>query len=105
MQDYVADYVMLIWQLVDDVAVDDVDILHVKRMTYSIFTWIHTLIPIQAKDNQTLNNNIIALLWWSHDTNNKKCLNIYKKIEHRIINKIKYIILAQRVVVIHNVAH
>jgi hypothetical protein len=27
--------VVPIWQLVDDVAVDDVDILHVKRMTCS----------------------------------------------------------------------
>jgi hypothetical protein len=35
MQDYVTDDVVLIWQLVDDVVVDDVDTLHVKRMTYS----------------------------------------------------------------------
>jgi hypothetical protein len=33
MQGYVTDDVALIWQLVDNVAVDDVDILHVKRMT------------------------------------------------------------------------
>jgi hypothetical protein len=32
MQDYVADDVVLIWQLVNDVTVDDVDILHIKRM-------------------------------------------------------------------------
>jgi hypothetical protein len=36
MQDYIADDVVLIWQLVDDVPVDDVDILHVKRMTCSV---------------------------------------------------------------------
>jgi hypothetical protein len=35
MQDYVVDDIVLIWQLVDNVVVDDVDILHVKRMTYS----------------------------------------------------------------------
>jgi hypothetical protein len=35
MQDYVTYDVMLIWQLVGDMAVDDVDNLHVKRMTYS----------------------------------------------------------------------
>jgi hypothetical protein len=35
MQDYVADHVVLIWQLVDDVVVDDVDTLYVKRMTCS----------------------------------------------------------------------
>jgi hypothetical protein len=34
MEDYVAD-VVVIWQLEDDVAVDDVDTLHVKRMDYS----------------------------------------------------------------------
>jgi hypothetical protein len=33
MQDYVADDVVLIWQLVNDVTVDDVDILHINRMT------------------------------------------------------------------------
>jgi hypothetical protein len=32
MQDYVAEDVVLIWQLVNDVTVDDVDILHIKRM-------------------------------------------------------------------------
>jgi hypothetical protein len=35
MQDYVADDVVLIWQLMDNVVVDDVDILHVKRITCS----------------------------------------------------------------------
>jgi hypothetical protein len=37
MQDYVVDDVVLIWPLVDDVAVDDVDAmhLHVKRITCS----------------------------------------------------------------------
>jgi hypothetical protein len=60
------------------------------------------LILIQIKDNQTLNNNIIALL---QDTNSKKCLKIYKKLDHRTINKFKYIILTQRVVAVHNVAH
>jgi hypothetical protein len=34
-QDYVTDDAILIWQLMDDVTVDDVDILHVKRMTSS----------------------------------------------------------------------
>jgi hypothetical protein len=34
MQYYVADNIMLIWQLVvDDVLINDVDILHVKRIT------------------------------------------------------------------------
>jgi hypothetical protein len=32
MQDFVTDNVVLIWQLVNDVAVDDVDTLHVKRI-------------------------------------------------------------------------
>jgi hypothetical protein len=32
MQNYVADNVVVIWQLVDDVTVDDMDTLHVKRM-------------------------------------------------------------------------
>jgi hypothetical protein len=32
MLNYVTDDVEVIWQLVDDVAVDDVDIFHVKRM-------------------------------------------------------------------------
>jgi hypothetical protein len=62
-------------------------------------------ILIQVKNNQILNDNIIALLWWLHDTNSKKCLKIYKKMDHRTINKHNYIISAQRVVVIHNVAH
>jgi hypothetical protein len=35
MQDYVVDDIMLIWQLVYDMTVDDVNILHVKTMTYS----------------------------------------------------------------------
>jgi hypothetical protein len=35
MQDYVADDVVLIWQLVDDMPVDDVNTLYVNRMTYS----------------------------------------------------------------------
>jgi hypothetical protein len=35
MQDYVADDVVLIWQLMDNVVVDDVDILHAKRITCS----------------------------------------------------------------------
>jgi hypothetical protein len=35
----------------------------------------------------------------------KKCIEIYKKYDHKIINKGKYIILAQRVVVVHNTAH
>jgi hypothetical protein len=35
MHDYVTDDVVLIWQLVDNVVVDDVDTLHVKRMTCS----------------------------------------------------------------------
>jgi hypothetical protein len=35
MQDYVIDDVVLIWQFVDNVAIDDVDILHVKMMTCS----------------------------------------------------------------------
>jgi hypothetical protein len=34
-QDYVVDDVVLICQLPDDMAIDDVDILHVKRMTCS----------------------------------------------------------------------
>jgi hypothetical protein len=34
-QDYVTDDPILIWQLMDDVTIDDVDILHVKRMTSS----------------------------------------------------------------------
>jgi hypothetical protein len=33
-KDYVAD-VVVIWQLEDGVAIDDVDIMHVKRMDYS----------------------------------------------------------------------
>jgi hypothetical protein len=32
MLNYVIDDVEVIWQLVDDVVVDDVDIFHVKRM-------------------------------------------------------------------------
>jgi hypothetical protein len=36
MQDYVADVVVLIWQLMDDVAVADMDTLHVKRITCSV---------------------------------------------------------------------
>jgi hypothetical protein len=35
MLNYVIDDVEVIWQLVDDVVVDDVDIFHVKRMYYS----------------------------------------------------------------------
>jgi hypothetical protein len=35
MQDYVADDVVMIWHLEDDVAVDDADILYVKRMNFS----------------------------------------------------------------------
>jgi hypothetical protein len=35
MQDYVVHDIMLIWQLVYDMTVDDVNILHVKTMTYS----------------------------------------------------------------------
>jgi hypothetical protein len=35
MQDYVTDDLVLIWQLLDNVAVDDADILHVKRRTSS----------------------------------------------------------------------
>jgi hypothetical protein len=35
MQDYVADDVVLIWQLVDDMPVDDVNTLYVNRMTCS----------------------------------------------------------------------
>jgi hypothetical protein len=34
-QDYVTNDVVLIWQLVNDVVVDDVDTLHVKTMTCS----------------------------------------------------------------------
>jgi hypothetical protein len=34
MEDYMTD-VVVIWQLEDDVAVDDVDTLHVNRMDYS----------------------------------------------------------------------
>jgi hypothetical protein len=34
MKDYMTD-VVVIWQLEDDVAVDDVDTLHVNRMDYS----------------------------------------------------------------------
>jgi hypothetical protein len=30
------------------------------------------LIPIQAKDNQTLNYHIIVLPWWLQGTNSKK---------------------------------
>jgi hypothetical protein len=37
------------------------------------------LISIQAKSNQTLNNSIILLPWWLHDTHGKKYLKIYKK--------------------------
>jgi hypothetical protein len=37
------------------------------------------LIPIQAKDNQTLKDNIIALSQWLHGTNSKKYLKIYNK--------------------------
>jgi hypothetical protein len=40
---------------------------------------IHMLILIQSKDNQILNDNIIALPRWLQGTNNKKCLKIYKK--------------------------
>jgi hypothetical protein len=50
------------------------------------------LISIQAKDNQTLNDNSIVLSYWLHDTNSKKYLIIYKKYDHRTINKHKYII-------------
>jgi hypothetical protein len=35
MQDYVADDVVLIWQLMNDMSVNDVDILYVKIMTCS----------------------------------------------------------------------
>jgi hypothetical protein len=50
------------------------------------------LIQIQAKDNQILNNNIITLPWWLQDTNINKCLKIYKKYDHEIINELNYII-------------
>jgi hypothetical protein len=40
--------------------------------------WIH-MIRIQVKDNQILNDNIIALSWWLYGTNSKKFLKIYKK--------------------------
>jgi hypothetical protein len=40
-----------------------------------------------------------------HDTNNKKCLKIYKKYDHEIINKFKYIVSTQRVVIAHNTTH
>jgi hypothetical protein len=63
------------------------------------------LIPIQIKDNQTLNDNIIALPWWLHDTNSKICLKIYKKYDNGTINKLMYIISVQRVVTVHHVAH
>jgi hypothetical protein len=63
------------------------------------------MIPIQAKDNQSLNDNIIALSWWLYGTNIKKYLKIYKKYDHGIINWHKYIILAQRVITVHNVSH
>jgi hypothetical protein len=36
MQDYVTDNIVLICQLVDDLTVDDVDILHIKRMTFIV---------------------------------------------------------------------
>jgi hypothetical protein len=52
------------------------------------------LILIQAKDNQTSNDNINALSWSLYGTNSKKYLKIYKKYDHRIINELKYIILA-----------
>jgi hypothetical protein len=67
--------------------------------------WIHKLIPIQAKHNKTLNVNIIALPWWLQGTNSKQCLKIYKKYDHGSIKELKYIILAQRVVAVHNTAH
>jgi hypothetical protein len=35
------------------------------------------IIPIQTKDNQTHNKNIITLFWWLNDTNNKKYLKTY----------------------------
>jgi hypothetical protein len=35
MQNYVADDVVLIWQLVDDITIDYMDILHIKIITYS----------------------------------------------------------------------
>jgi hypothetical protein len=35
MQDYVGDDVVLIWQLIDNMAVGDVDTLYVKKMTCS----------------------------------------------------------------------
>jgi hypothetical protein len=41
-------------------------------------------IPIQAKDNQILNDNIIALTWWLHGTNSKKYL---KYIRNRIMEQ------------------
>jgi hypothetical protein len=52
------------------------------------------LIPIQAKDNQNSNEDIIAFPWWLNGTNNKKMFeNIYcKKYDHETINKFKYIL-------------
>jgi hypothetical protein len=35
MQDYMADDVVMIWHLEDDMTVDDVDILHIKRMNFN----------------------------------------------------------------------
>jgi hypothetical protein len=67
--------------------------------------WIHILIPIQAKDNQTLNDIIIALPLWLHDTDSKKCFKIYEKYDHGIINKLKHIISAEKMIVVHNATH
>jgi hypothetical protein len=39
------------------------------------------LIEIQAKDNQILNDHIIALPWWLYDTNSKNAY-IYKIMDH-----------------------
>jgi hypothetical protein len=42
--------------------------------------------PIQTKDNQITNDNIIALPWWLYGTNSKKCLKIHM-VRNRIMKQ------------------
>jgi hypothetical protein len=57
----------LIWNFYDEivslVSVLDNPARCCRILKYLIFPWIQMLIPVQAKDNQTLNGNIITLFF------------------------------------------